>query len=256
MRHALPDNDAWLARFKDLRSWVAANGRLPESNPEGGPEDTLRTWLERQHANYRSGDLAENLATILKMIPGAGVPRGGAALTDRPKAPPMRRGMGRVQQMEDFYRTHGRLPKFKGSAPGEASLYSYLNSTARVQFRKNELSPEVHRRLSKIPGVLVSIRRRPESAEPAAPTERALRVNRVDPRLEELIAFREKEGRLPKAGRPAPEPALHGYLYRRLRPAYAAGTLNEATLRRLETAPPYLATAQPARTREGFGEAA
>lgn len=241
----MPNNDAWIARFKALRAWHKTHGSLPQYNAAGGPEDTLRTWLNRQREAIVVGALDENLVKILRMVPGAVAAPDQAGISSAPAeaaAPPAPagspRGMPRLQRLEGFYCEHGRLPKFGAACTEEKSLYRYLNSSVRVRYRRGELPADALKRLGAIPGVLVNIRSRPEVRTPVEPTAAALRLKAVEDRLEDLIAFLTENQRLPAAGNPQPEPRLRAYLYGGLRPAYAAGKLNAETARRLNAALP------------------
>lgn len=230
----LPDNDAWIARFKAFKAWVDDNGRLPENDPEGGPEDTLRTWLDRQRTAILNEDLSPNLEGILRSVHGA-VPR-----VPRKKAAPVTdvfpAGNGRLDNLELFYKRHGRLPRYSGTAPGEKIMYKYLNATVRVRYRRDELEPEALERLNKIPGVFTprKFTRRDGTADtPKEPTARALRMKAVDTRMADLVEFCTKHSRIPSGYGPGQEPSLYNYLRRVVRPAYKAGTLDEVTVKRL-----------------------
>lgn len=214
----LPNNDAWISRFKDLRDWTKAHGRLPRENLSGGPEDTLYTWLERQRTAWHEGLLDENLTKILRMIHGA--------VTSPNSAGPTKK-QTRLDRLEAFHSLHGRLPAFAGEARDERAMYSYLNSTVRVMHRKGELSADTKARLENIPGVLVDI------YQPRKKT-----TDRAESTLLKLIDFGTDNGRLPRQDRPEPEPTLYSYLCQTLRPAYAAGALDEDTILRLDKAMP------------------
>lgn len=147
----LPDNDAWLDRFKALRSFYDTRGRLPRSNNNGGPEDTMRTWLERQRAAWEAGLLPENLEGILRIIP--------KSLPARRRPPEALKRQtfkddpaGRIQA---FYAEHGRLPQSRGPEAGERFLYKYLLETARPRFSAGTLNPDIAQRLSTVPGALM-----------------------------------------------------------------------------------------------------
>lgn len=251
--HPAPaDNDAWIGRFKALQAWVESSGQLPANSDRGGPGDTLRTWLERQRAAVREGELEPNLQRILETVPGALEPD-PVPVQLRPVSPirPARTSV-RLERLEAFCRGHGRLPVSGGTLPGEKNLYCYLVGVVRPQHRRQELHPEVAARLALIPGAL------PETSSPepdvSAPTARARRLSLVDTRLDDLADFCEDHGRLPNSRNPAPEPALFSYLYKAVRPAYAAGRLDPAAARRLEQAMPGCLV--PRAYRRGRAEAA
>lgn len=151
----LPDNDAWLARFKALRAFYDDRERLPRSNVDGGPEDTLRTWLERQRAAWDAGLLPGNLEGILRIIP--------KALPARRKSPAELQKTLMKQNFQDdpagriqaFYAEHGRLPRSNGHEPGERFMYKYLHETVRPRFAAGTLKPDIAQRLSTIPGALM-----------------------------------------------------------------------------------------------------
>lgn len=229
--HELPDNDAWIARFKAFKSWVDEHGALPKSNPEGGPEDTLRTWLDRQCTDIQNSSLAPRLEAILRSVPGA-VPRLARRKSAASSAFPP--GNGRLDNLELFFQQHGRLPRYSGTAPGEESMYKYLNDTVRVRYRRDELPPEMLERLNKIPGVFTArkIKRREDSV-PRQPTERALRIKAGDTRMADLIAFCTEHGRLPSATGAGTEPSLYNYLRRIVRPSFKSGTLDPETVKAL-----------------------
>lgn len=242
MRNDLPNNEAWITRFKALRDWTSQHGRIPKNRLAGGQEDTLRTWLNRQREAVLVGQLDENLVKILKMVPGA-VPGPGSAGKKKavagqssPAATDNGRGTVRLQRREDFYLEHGRLPKSSATAPGEEALYAYLNSVVRVQYRKNEIPAKILKRLGAIPGVLVSIYSRPEDRTEA--TAAARRLAESEGRMAELLAFLTESKRLPRLSSPQPEPRLRAYLYKVVRPAYLAGRLDPEAAHRLDTALP------------------
>lgn len=151
----LPDNDAWLDRFKALRSFYDTRGRLPRSSIEGGPEDTLRTWLDRQRGAWEAGVMPENLEGILRIIP--------KALPARRKSPAELQKTLVKQNFQDdpagriqaFYAEHGRLPRSNGPEPGERFMYKYLHETVRPRFAAGTLKPDIAQRLSTIPGALM-----------------------------------------------------------------------------------------------------
>ena len=160
----LPDNDAWIARFKALREFHDAHERLPRASRHGGPEDTLHTWLERQRAAWVAERLPENLATILKIVPGAltmKIKRARLAEASSAKRPSAKvLPFDRSEGIADFYREHGRLPRQRGSVPGERTLYKHLCDVIRVKYRAGELEPEVRQRLEGVPGALTTFTRR------------------------------------------------------------------------------------------------
>lgn len=230
-RNVLPDHDAWIARFKAFRDWVQENSRLPENSPDGGPEDTLRSWLDRQRNAVSDANLHPNLEAILRTVPGA-VPTGMKPKAAEPETFPP--GNSRLDNLELFYRRHGRLPRFSGTASGEKSMYKYLNDTVRVRFRRNELDAETLYRLSRIPGVFTPRKyTRPGGDTPSQPTARALRLQQADTRMNDLIEFCTTNGRIPNSTGTGKECSLYNYLRRVVRPAYQAGTLDEVAVKRL-----------------------
>lgn len=240
MQNDLPNNDAWVSRFKTLREWHKTHGSLPRSNAAGGPEDTLWAWLNRQREAVAVGALDENLVKILKMIPGA-VASPETAIPSpvrNPSTVSASRGMSRLQRLEDFFAKHDRLPRFGADDEEEKALYKYLNSCARVRYRRGELPADTVERLGALPGVLVDINSRPEALTASRPTAAALRLRRIESRLDAMIAFLAENKRLPTLGNPQPEPMLRAYFYGNLRPAYAAGRLDAATISRLNAALP------------------
>lgn len=267
MHRELPDNDAWIARFKDFKVWVDAHeGQMPAEDLNGGPEDTLHAWLKRQRAARADGTLAPTLDAILATVKGAFtapaptlqdlLTKAKAAAKEAPGA----RAAGNtrnssVEQLEAFYAAHGRLPVFRGTEPNEQKLYSYVIGKLRVRHRRGELDPIIAARLNVIPGVFTgrSYRRR---EQPAPVSAHAARAKELAARMEDLIAFCSAHGRLPRKTGPAPEPALYGYMYKRVRPAYRTGHLDEVTARRLLALPGVLVPASKTRKPPARREAA
>lgn len=235
----LPDHDAWIDRFKAYRDFTETHGRLPENNKLGGPEDTLRTWLERQRTAEAAGDLDGSLAAILRSVKGSldHGPAKPAASPRTVKEPPARQrpaGALRLEQFEKFCRTHGRLPRFSGESEEERAMWRYLNNKVRFQYRRNSLLPYELDRLSKIPGVFEArVYKKRVPAPAATDTARMLRIKGDLERTEELISFVTGNGRLPRAYGPDREPSLYNFLRKRIRSGYKAGTLDEVTIRRL-----------------------
>lgn len=256
MHRELPNNDAWITRFKDFKAFVDAHDRMPEEDLNGGPEDTLHTWLERQRAARANGTLAKGLDAILDSIKGAFTEpaptvqerldrvRDLDAGHELPTVPA--KGTGRLERLEHFAKQHGRLPAFGGTEPDEQNLYGYLNSVIRVRYRRGELDPIMVSRLKRIPGIFDARaynRRKPAGTAPKALSVRAqARIAK----MEELIAFCTAEGRLPQTHRAGAEPALYDYLRRRVRPAYAEGLLDDVTAKRLLALPGVLTKAPKA----------
>ncbi|MCC3299431.1 hypothetical protein [Arthrobacter caoxuetaonis] len=229
--HELPDHDAWIARFKAFRDWVQENSRLPENDPEGGPEDTMRNWLDRQRLAVADSNLSPSLEAILRSVPGA-IPRGARRKVAAPTVFPP--GNSRLDNLELFYGRHGRLPRFSGTAPGEKNMYKYLNATVRVRYRRNELDAATLYRLSKIPGVFTPRKfTRSGGDTPSQPTARALKLQQADTRMNDLIEFCTTNGRIPRSTGNGKERMLYNYLRRVVRPAYQAGTLDEIAQKRL-----------------------
>ena len=225
--NSLPDNSAWIARFKTLRDWVAANGRLPEPDLAGGPEDTLCTWLERQRTAAWEGSLDAGLAAVLATIRGAAPDRRTPAIPDR------------LTALEDFYREHGRLPAYSGKDPIEAKLYQYLNGVVRVRHRRGQLKPDTVERLKLIPGVF----------EPRVLTRANAGAAAIaqDPRTAELVSFCQQAGHAPRSRGTATEVRLNAFMRRTIRPAAEDGRLDEVTLLRLSKVQGVLAPAVAAR---------
>lgn len=246
MHRELPNNDAWIARFKDFKAWVDAHGRLPVEDLDGGPEDTLHTWLTRQRAARANGTLASGLDAILDSVKGAFTELAPSVQERLDRVKELERAQGRpapakptrnrVDRLESFYAKHGALPSFAGTEPDEQALYHYLNNTIRFRYRRGELDPLIVARLSRIPDVFSgrAYKRAQTAAKPSAKSQRA---KERAARLEELITFCTENGRLPRTTEPAPEPALYDYLRRRLRPAHAQGLLDEVTTKRLLALP-------------------
>lgn len=244
MQNDLPNNDAWVSRFKTLRDWHGVHGSLPKSSPAGGPEDTLWAWLNRQRVAIATGTLDPNLAKILAMVPGAvaspdtGIP----SVVQGPLPGSAKHGMSRLQRLEEFFAERGRLPKSGADEAEEKALYKYINSIVRVRYRRGELPVDTVERLGAMPGVLVNIRTRPEALPAPGPTAAARRVARraarIEARLDAMVEFLTESKRLPTLGNPQPEPMLRAYFYGTLRPAYAAGRLDAETVSRLNAALP------------------
>lgn len=164
----LPNNDAWIARFKALREFHDTHERLPRANRNGGPEDTLHTWLQRQRGIWAADRLPANLATILRMVPGTLTVRikremlAEAASAKVPaEAPPVKvLPFDRSESIEEFHREHGRLPRQRGGLQGERALYRHLCDVIRVKYRSGELEPDVLQRMESIPGALTTFTRR------------------------------------------------------------------------------------------------
>lgn len=263
MHRELPNNDAWIARFKDFKAFVDTSGRLPEEDLNGGPEDTLHSWLMRQRAARADGTLAKGLDGILDSIKGAFTEPAPSVqerlerireLEPEQGKTPVGATKNRAERLENFYKEHGRLPTFAGTEPDEQTLYRYLNSTVRVRYRRGELDPLIVARLTRIPDVFTcrAYTRRQSEGEPDAVSRRAKERAR---RLEELITFCTNHGRLPRTTEPAPEPALYDYLRRRLRPAYAQGLLDEVTTKRLLALPGVLVKTTRPRARTSKAKA-
>lgn len=137
----IPDNDAWIGRFKALQKFYDERGRLPRNHPKGGREDTLRNWLERQRLMWEAGLLPTNLERILRMVP---------------KALPTRRSAGQTTplRIQEFFAEHGRLPRDRGPIQGERFLYKYLRELARPRYKAGTLDRAVTARLATVPGAL------------------------------------------------------------------------------------------------------
>lgn len=233
-RHRLPDNDAWISRFKDLQAFHDEHGRLPSHSSAGGPQDTLRRWLERQRALARQGALRPSLARILETVPGALASAGPVLGTYSPPGP---RPRTRLDRLEEFHSRHGRLPRFKGTEEDEAALYQFVIDL-RTSHRRGELSPGVLTRLGRMPDLFHPVNRTgPRPKVPAAPTPKALRMRKALEKRSELVSFCVGHGRPPAGSRSARERSLYSHLYKVVRPAYASGVLDPETRRRLEPIP-------------------
>lgn len=162
----LPNNEAWISRFKALRDWAAAHGRLPAEDPEGGPEDTLHTWLERQRLAARAGSLDGNMVTILRMVPGTlPAPKNPAKARDKSRAT----GTPRLPQGEEgksgssvlkriTFSEGGGLPRRDDPDPG-TSFYDHLCRTLQPAYAAGALDEETILQLDEaMPGCLVDLR--------------------------------------------------------------------------------------------------
>lgn len=136
---------SWNSRCAEIARFKRATGALPTR----GTNSALAGWLYEQHARLESGRLtAEQAAAFKELAPGFA---------------PKRKSRNRLEQLEAFYREHGRLPLRSDADPAEKALNMYLVMDLRTRIRTGKISASDMLRAEAIPGATV-IRSVPDQA--------------------------------------------------------------------------------------------
>ena len=58
----------WLARYEELRSFIAENGRMPLTRKIKGSENSIAVWLNSQKKKYKNGQMSDKHIEMLKEL--------------------------------------------------------------------------------------------------------------------------------------------------------------------------------------------
>lgn len=136
-RNARKPRPSWFSRCAEIAEFKAATGALPTRTSN----TALTGWLYDQHSRLEAGKLsAEQASAFRELAPG---------FAPRPKS------RNRLEQLEAFYRDHGRLPGRSVTDPAEKALNMYLVMDLRTRIRTGRISPADLARAEAIPGAAV-----------------------------------------------------------------------------------------------------
>ncbi|KAB1646194.1 hypothetical protein F8O06_05360 [Pseudoclavibacter sp. CFCC 14310] len=189
-------DDIWDTHLHEVVDFQREHGRLPKAREPSG------TWLDNQRKSHRKGVLSPDRAAALDEA----LPEWNE--TGSPEKLPWD---ARLQEVVDFQRKHGRLPKWKDPGGG------WLNKQ-RQSYRKGALAPG---RIAALNEAL------PEWNETGSPERLPW-----DARLQEVVDFQRKHGRLPKKREPG------GQWLNKQRQSYRKGALAPGRIAALDEALP------------------
>lgn len=165
-----PHSMTWEERCAQLSKWVEINGRVPSQLSEDATERSCYSWLTSNRMNLKAGKLTAEQQRLFRALPVPEVSRNSMA--------------DRIDELERFYTTHGRLPLTTAVDLEEKSLSSFLVANLRAKIKKGTLGRRLLRRAEVIPGVV----------------EFTL-VPDQEQTLEELSDYAARHGHMPPYGR-------------------------------------------------------
>lgn len=161
----------WKERCAELARWVESNGRTPSQLSDDPIERSCYNWLTTNRKRLKSGLLTEEQARLFKDLP---VPEHSRNTID-----------DRLNELEDFYTKHGRLPLTTSVEPVEKSLATYLVGNLRRKIRQGTLDKALLARARAIPGA-----------------DEIGIIPDQDATLEELSAYAAQHGHMPPFRQP------------------------------------------------------